>query len=260
MAKTNNSFGEKFKNKGEIAELAFLYIHKQNAVSLVDDKFSRKVDTDFIVINEPKNGVWDYNSNKQFVRCEVKQDNRCGDTGNLFLEDKTVRLETGNEEDGWIKTCRANELWYFDTINQRFFVFDFPKLMVYYQNNSNKLREPKPFYDREDNANKYGKLYSIEKDKAHALKKIVPIDNEDGIKDECERYLKLFNKKADKKIISQSIYDTARFVEALIFINGGEPQVYNKCFGNYEIDNYIIRHRNTKCVQNAVDTLKGVFS
>lgn len=260
MAKTNNSFGEKFKNKGEIAELAFLYIHKQNAVSLVDDKFSRKVDTDFIVINEPENGIWDYNSSKQFVRCEVKQDNRIWKTNNLFLEYKTVRLGTRKEEDGWIKTCRANELWYFDTMFHIFYVLDFPKLMVYYQNNSNELYEPEPFYDREDNANKYGKLYSVKDDKAHALKKIVFIDDVDGIDEECNRYLELLAKKADKKIISQSIYDTARFVEALIFINGGEPQVYNKCFGNYEIDNYIIRHRNTKCVQNAVDTLKEVFS
>lgn len=77
MPNNNSSFGERFKNKGEIGELMFLSIHKQNAIALVDDKFSRKVDTDFLVINKPKDGIWNYKSKEQFVRCEVKQDNKC---------------------------------------------------------------------------------------------------------------------------------------------------------------------------------------
>ena len=260
MPNNNSSFGERFKNKGEIGELMFLSIHKQNAIALVDDKFSRKVDTDFLVINKPKDGIWNYKSKEQFVRCEVKQDNKCWDTGNLFLEYRTVRRGTGEKEYGWTITCRADELWYFDTKNKLFYVFDFPKLRVFLKNHFNELPEPRnPFYDSEDDADKYGKLYKIEEDRANALKMIVFIDDVDGLDEECDRYLKLFYDKADKKEIEEFIYHTAQFVDFLICLNGGEPQMYNKCVGDIATDNYIIAHRNTECVQKQVDTMRKVM-
>ena len=137
MLNSNNSFAERFKNKGELAELMFLYLHGQNTIIVTKDWFSRKTDTDFLVIGEYYKGGLDY---RKTTRCEVKQDNQCWKYGNLFLEYKTVRkgtrkLETEKEEeeDGWMIISRADELWYFDTMNKLFYVFDFQKLRNFFQ-------------------------------------------------------------------------------------------------------------------------------
>lgn len=255
----NNSFEEKF-NTGKFGELMFLSIHKQNAVALVDDEFSRKVDTDFLVINKPKDGIWKYESKEQFVRCEVKQDNQCWKYGNLFLEYRTARRKYGKikNELGWAYTSNADELWYFDTKNKKFYVYDFQKLRMYFVKHFTEMRTGK-FYDREDNAYKYGKKYNIRADKAKAFIREVVIDNEDGLDEECDKYLKLLDDKANKKEIDEFIYYTAQFVDFLIFLNGGEPQMYNKCVGDIATDNYIIAHRNTECVQKQVDTMRKVM-
>lgn len=249
---TNNNFQEKFET-GKLAEHLFYYIHGKKAVSLVDDESSRKKDTDFLVINEPKNGVWNYNSNEQFVRCEVKQDNVCGkddERGNFFLEYQTVRPNSDGIEYGWTITCRANEVWYFDTMNKKFYVLDLPKIKIFLKNHFKELSTGE-FDDYIDNSRKYGKLYRINKDRAKIIKREVSIENP-VLKKACDDFIDA-NSKQRKREIVHSVG-----VEA--YNRWGEIDTYNKCFGNYEIDNYIIRHRNTKCVQNAVDTLKGVFS
>lgn len=248
----NNNFQEKFET-GKLAEYLFYYLHGKKAVALVNDGFSRKKDTDFIVVNEPENGIWDYNSKEQFVRCEVKQDNRCGkddERGNFFLEYKTVRLGTGKEEDGWAITCRANEVWYFDTINQKFYVLDLPKIIVYVQEHRDELPDG-TFYDYIDNSRKYGKLYKIKEDRAKIIKREVLIENDVLIK-ACNNFIEANSKQRKREIVHSVGVEACN--------RWGKADTYNKCFGDYEIDNYIIRHRNTKCVQDAVDTLKGVFS
>ena len=260
MLNSNNSFAERFKNKGELAELMFLYLHGQNTIIVTKDWFSRKTDTDFLVIGEYYKGGLDY---RKTTRCEVKQDNQCWKYGNLFLEYKTVRkgtrkLETEKEEeeDGWMIISRADELWYFDTMNKLFYVFDFQKLRNFFSEHFNELPEPrKPFYDSEDDADKYGKLYKIEEDRANALKMIVFIDDVDGLDEECDRYLKLLDDKADKKEIEEFIYYTAQFVDFLISLNGGEPLEYNNCLGIPDLDSYVAKHRDLDFVKKYVNTM-----
>lgn len=266
MTNNNSSFAERFKNKGELAEYLFFYLQGQKAIVFTGDWVSRKFDTDFLVINKPKDGIWDYKSKEQFVRCEVKQDNKCWNTGNLFLEYKTVRkgtgkLETEKEEDGWIVKTRADELWYFDTKNKRFYVFDMWKLKAYYYQevvfNHSKKVKTRMFPDREDNANKEGLLYNIKEDKAKALKHTYILTSSEILRAKCDIIFNLLSPKdknapkADKNIIMAEVKEVGRIVGR----THGKATQYKSCLGIPELDNYAIRHRDLDFVKKYVNTM-----
>lgn len=258
MKNNNSSFEERFKNKGELAEYLFFYIQGQKAVVLTGDWVSRKFDTDFLVINKPKDGIWNYESKEQFVRCEVKQDNRCWDTGNLFLEYRTTRRKGGKikNELGWAYTSNADELWYFDTKNKKFYVYDFQKLRMYFVEHFTEMRTGK-FYDGEDKATKFGKKYKIKEDRAKALIGTYTITGNETLMEKCDILSNLLSPKdknapkADKNIIMAEVKEVGEIVGR----THGKATQYKSCLGIPELDNYVIRHRDLDFVKKYVNTM-----
>lgn len=253
MPNNNSPFDE-----GKLAEYLFFYLQGQKAIVITNDWFSRKTDTDFLVIGEYDKGGLDYSKT---TRCEVKQDNRCWETGNLFLEYKTVRLETGKEEDGWIIKSRADELWYFDTKNKKFYVFDMWKLKVYYYqevvyNHSRKVKI-RTFPDRKDNANKDGLLYNIKEDKAKALIHTYILKSSEILRVKCDIIFNLLSPKdknvpkVDENIIMAEVKEVGKIVGR----THGKATQYNNCLGIPDLDSYVAKHRDLDFVKKYVNTM-----
>lgn len=245
---TNNNFQEKFET-GKLAEYLFYYLHGKGTIALVDDEYSRKTDTDFLVDKRQEGCKHNYDSTEEFVRCEVKLDERCHRTGNLFLEFKTERKNS--REWGWIGTSRADELWYFDVKNKLFYVFDLPKLRYYFfYVMVNHLRDDniKDFDDYIDKSKKWGLIYNIELDEAHALKKKVEIKEEE-FQEACNSFIATKNKKERSRI-------TKKVGNEIVRNHHGKADTYKGCIGIPEIDNYIATHRDLPFVKRWLEDYK----
>ncbi|MGM9543602.1 MAG: hypothetical protein ACI3T9_01330 [Romboutsia timonensis] len=68
---------------------------------------------------------------------EVKWDNRISDTGNLYIELRNPRSKEGR---GWYYFCKADYIFYGDSVNQKFYIFKREELFDFIKLNKDKLR------------------------------------------------------------------------------------------------------------------------
>ena len=113
-------------NYGE--ELAYEYLIKQGYT--VEDVSQNPayygVDIDLIATKDDEEHT-----------IEVKWDRRMSQTGNMFIE-TTSSIEEGKE--GWFMFCRAELLYYGDSVNRIFYIIRMDDLREYLENNITEQR------------------------------------------------------------------------------------------------------------------------
>lgn len=80
-------------------------------------------------------------------------------TNNLFIE-LCSNLETG--ADGWFKFCQADKLYYGDSRNELFYVFDFKKLKKHIKAHKEEYKIKKaPDYNKDGSIKKWSEGYIV---------------------------------------------------------------------------------------------------
>lgn len=114
-------------NSGEYELKKWLRAHNCKVEDVSDNPKYWAQDIDLLVT--PK----DYPS----FSVEVKWDNRIAESDNLYIEMINPRSKEGR---GWYYFCKADYLFYGDSINQLFYVFKVKDLFSFIELNKDKLR------------------------------------------------------------------------------------------------------------------------
>ena len=115
-----------------------------------EDAQAQKNDYDFI-----------YKKNRFQIlptKAEVKTDERIGETNNIFAEHHCIYKRNNEEGQGWIQYTKADKIYYYDSINEWFYVFKTSDLKKYIQENNPKMVQA---YDK--NKTMYGYLVDVTK-------------------------------------------------------------------------------------------------
>ena len=116
-------------NSGEYELKTWLRAHTCKVEDVSDNPKYWAQDIDLLV--EP------IYSNYDSFSVEVKWDNRIAESDNLYIEMINPRSKEGR---GWYYFCKADYLFYGDSINQLFYVFKVKDLFSFIKLNKDKLR------------------------------------------------------------------------------------------------------------------------
>lgn len=106
-------------NKGEANAKKYLESNGWKVIDQTNNSDYWSKDIDFTIVKN--------NPHTRF-NVEVKWDNRISDTGNMFIEYIT---DLENSKEGWFEFCQADYIFYGDSRNNLFYVFQMDDLRKY---------------------------------------------------------------------------------------------------------------------------------
>jgi len=110
---------ETMLDEGRITSLRLQEYFRSKGYKVINrfnDEIAQSIGVDFEI----------YDPKRWLFRVEVKSDNRIHETGNLFIEHKTVRSTKTSK--GWMHYCLSDYICYHDSVNDIGYLIDWRKM------------------------------------------------------------------------------------------------------------------------------------